>query len=68
MKIYIKIFESNILAGYNVPFLKTCHIIGEKCIIDAGEYVTMCHGRLVKYNQGDGVIIPIDYSIYDEGE
>lgn len=65
LKIHIKIFESNILSAYNTPFLRCCHIIGEKCIIDAGEYVTMCHGRLAKYNQGDGFVLPIDYSIYE---
>ena len=66
MKIEIKIFESNILSAYNTPFLRCCHVIaGNKCMLNAGQYVTMCHARIVKYCSGDGVVIPIDYKIYE---
>lgn len=68
MKIEIKIFESNILSAYNTPFLRCCHVISDKCLINTGEYVTMCHARIVKYCSGDGVVVPIDYTIYENGD
>lgn len=66
MKIEIKIFESNILSAYNTPFLRCCHVIaGNKCLINAGQYVTMCHERLLEYYSVDGYAIPIDYTILE---